>query len=755
MLGDIPSSPNGPMRFLLRQAAIFALMSFISIPISADIGDRSLVKAKALLSRLTVQAPAREYVAIARELGPIIDELRQATVTRDQLIKMHKLCNKMRDRVKLRVRQIEGDAGEQEAALESLYRSQVWDDLSFALAAFPYWRAWIDLEIARLNPDRNELTKDLLPARKGFRSASMQLFRPGLVYGGWLGLGYIEMEEGRQKRALAIFENLEQALSQEPDHPIREAVLLELRLLEARQGRVKSVRKSRVVDDNKAAILKAEAFALLQQHRKTGGRPMDAAERIKAVIEAGRIDDQMLSDMMHFRQELSGVNIGAYTDLAGAEFAMEHEHFYQAMQKYESFFNYVIAPPALNLTNYRYRWALAAYKAGINQPAVTILEKLVRAKHLDPQLDKAAAKLLYAVYAAREQSGGSKTNRKALRTAAQRFIRKNPDDPSADSARLMMAQTASNATTALKSLGQVKSPRKLKGDVERTAFHVIGREFSQKIRRRKDAAAVGLAKQGIQAWAKLPKVDKKDQFNLAVLIEMRSLVDKDPEKVLTSLDNIENTAKEKGNELSLNVRRALVWSRLKLFDRLRSSERAMAYVRRLSGEGIPSWQLEYLYPWISDRKDAAERYALISMMRPAVKDQPEMDRRFRAMMIETLLEQGEVQAGYKEALDFAKIHPTSGDAWKLLANASEASEQPFEADRAWTVITDKAVPTMTIWWEGMLSRVRIRNHSTRPEAACPLLAELDQHGEYLPSSFKDELTTVQSNARCEVEKASL
>ena len=84
------------------------------------------------------------------------------------------------------------------------------------------------------------------------------------------------------------------------------------------------------------------------------------------------------------------------------------------------------------------------------------------------------------------------------------------------------------------------------------------------------------------------------------------------------------------------------------------------------------------------------------MVRPAVKDQPEMDRRFRAMMVETLLAQNEVEKAYDEALEFAKIYPTSGDAWKMLANASEASEQPFEADRAWGVITDKAVPTMSI-----------------------------------------------------------
>lgn len=705
-------------------------------------------EAKALLARLTDEAAAAEYKTVANELGPVIDEMRQGDMARDPLIAVHALCNQMRARTENRIRLAEAETEEDEAALETLYRSQVWDDLSFSLAAFPYWRAWIDLEIARLNPDRQELTRDLLPARKGFRAASMQLFRPGLVFGGWLGLGYVEMQQGRQQVALAIFENLDQALAQEPDHPVRKAVQLELRLLEAHEGKVKTMRKGRMVDDTEAVLLKVEAFALLQGHRKTGGRPMDAAERLRAVIESGRIDNQMLSDMMHFRQELSSVDVGAYTDLAGAEFAMEYEHWYQAMQKYEAFFNYVIAPPGLDLTNYRYRWALAAYRAEIYGPAVDILEKLVRQKDLVPELDKASSKLLYAVYASREKAGGSKKNRKLLRTAAQRFIRKNPDDPSADSARLMMAQTAANASTALKTLNQVKAPRELKGDVERTAFFIIAREFTRKIRRRQDSAAAGIAKQGIAAWKTLPKPDKKDQRNLAVLIEMRALVDEEPEKVLESLNKIEQKATEEETKLSLNVRRALVWSRLKLFDRLGDAELALSYVRQLAATGIPSWQLEYLYPWISERENVSERYTLLRMVRPAVKDQPEMDRRFRAMMVETLLAQDEVARAYDEALEFAKLYPTSGDAWKMLATASEASEQPFEADRAWGVITDKAVPTMPIWWEGMLSRVRIRNDSTRPEAACSLLVELASHNQYLPSNFKDELTAVQNGARC-------
>jgi hypothetical protein len=48
------------------------------------------------------------------------------------------------------------------------------------------------------------------------------------------------------------------------------------------------------------------------------------------------------------------------------------------MQKYESFFANVVPPPNLDLTYYRYRYAVAAYGAKIYQPAVDILGKISR-----------------------------------------------------------------------------------------------------------------------------------------------------------------------------------------------------------------------------------------------------------------------------------------------------------------------------------------------------------------------------------------
>ncbi len=725
------------------------LLGIIGVrPLSVAASD-PLAETQKLLDQLKLQPEPKEFARVANDVGPFIDGVRQADPGVGKLKKLRGLLGEMRGQTEKRLASIENESQNSEAALERLYRSQDWDDLSFALAAFPYWRAWMDLEIAKTIEDEGLKTQALLPARKGFRAASMQLFRPGLVYGGWLGLGYVEMEEGHHARAKQIFESLENALATEEDSPIRQAVSLELRLLEARTGEVRPTKIGRKIDANEAKILRIEAFALLHESRKTGGRPTTAAERLRALIEAGYLDQSLLSDMMVYAQEIAGVNVGPWTDLAGGEFALQYDHFYNAMQKYEAFFRAVNPPPGLDLDHYRYRWALAAYKAEIYQPAVDILEKLQRKKDLSDELDKATAKLLYAVYAAREASGGSIANRKSLRVAAQRYVSKSPDDKDADAARLMIAQTSSNASTALQSLNAIKSSSKLSGDVERTAYQIIARDFSAKIARNQTKLAVGLAKKGIAAFQKLPKADKADTFNFAIVLQMRALADPNPEEVLKALDFI-----EKKDHSNLDIRKALIWSRLQLYNRLGDRTKVTDYVRSLAADGVPSWQMEFLYPWVADLEDIPWQLELARFLHPAVKNQPDMDRRLWVLIIKDLMETGENAAAYDEALAFSKAHPASGDAWQLLGQTAELTERPFEADRAWQVITDKAVPTMAIWWDGMLSRVRIRTQSTRPEEACPLIAEMTKSAEFVPGNLKPELERARAESRCVLETAS-
>ena len=338
----------------LGSPIILVLIACIACHLNAHANnyDQLLTEGNGYLITLKKAELAKDIFDLANGIGPLIDRVRAAELSSTELEGFRSLLDEMKAIVEKRVFDIEMQADDSEAELERLFRSQDWDDISFALAAFPYWRAWIDLEIARQVVDDRDIDNlkgtALLPAQNGFRAASMQLFRPGLVYGGWLGRGYVEIERGRYEHAHAIFKNLERALAAEEDSPILETVKFELRILDALTGNVAKDQRSDIFDNDEAKIQRAEAFGLLQASRKSGGRPIEAAERLRALIDSGRVDQALIDDMMVYSQELSGVSVGVYTDLAGAEFALNYDHYYNAMQKYEAFFAHVIVPPNVN-----------------------------------------------------------------------------------------------------------------------------------------------------------------------------------------------------------------------------------------------------------------------------------------------------------------------------------------------------------------------------------------------------------------------
>ena len=250
---------------LMPKSALHRLVFLISFLIcsATAIAADSLSQAQQLLASLTNSATTARFAQVAREFGPIIDNVRTGSSSMKRLHELRKITAEFRKRTSARLTAAEAEAGGSEGALEALYRSSAWDDLSFALAAFPYWGAWIDLEIAKKTKDAGERSPWIWKAKKGFRSTSVQIFRPSLVYGGWLGLGYIAAAEKKYDQALAIFESLQSALEAEPNNPLYEVVNLELRLLRAREGQVDSsgVATTGKVDDQEARLLRLEAYS--------------------------------------------------------------------------------------------------------------------------------------------------------------------------------------------------------------------------------------------------------------------------------------------------------------------------------------------------------------------------------------------------------------------------------------------------------------------------------------------------------------
>jgi hypothetical protein len=707
----------------------------------------AIVQAKQLLSSLSNEVPTSRYAEAGREYGLVVDGVRQAAATMGQLNEMRDITSQLRKRTTERLKAAEAEAGENEGALEGLYRSMAWDDLSFALAAFPYWGAWLDLEISKRTKSVDEKRQWIWEAKKGFRATSVQVFRPSLVYGGWLGLGYIAAAEGKNDRAISIFESLQNSLGDDQSHPLYDAVSLELRLLRAKTGEISGPTGTGPIDAQEAKLLRAEAFALFEQYRTTKSGAVDAAKRLKRIVDAGYVDDELISLILEYRVEIVSHDIGPYTALAAAEYAFENEHFFDSVRKYKEFFGRVEFRGSVNYDRIRYRQALASYKAKLNDDAALIAESILRNKELDAETKKAAVKLAYVARASRK-SKPTTASRRAMQRAAERFVTAYPNDADADGARLRVAQQTGDSSKAFYMLNSVKSSAKLKGRVEQTKFYILARDFSKAIRRTKNKPPVALARRGISAYKQLPNKQRENAENKTIAIQMRALADTDPAKVIEAIDAI-----EKGGKLSLAARQGMLWARMKCLERLGSDEVLLAFLRQLGNSGLEGWQLEQVYPAVKSNENVNIRLAAAEGLLPKLTTEPMMERRFKIMLVEAMLELEQYPEAYEQAKAFRDAYPKAGDAYRLVALAAAKTDRPIQADKAWRTITDRADPRRKIWWEGMLNRIDIRASSTRPKAACKVLLEIDSRIELMPSTFAPKIEALRTTLPCATKQA--
>lgn len=694
---------------LLFWAALAILMP------STRAADDPVSQGAAMLARLSATAPTSEFVVVAREFGRVVDRLRQEGAPDLMLLELRKQSEQMRERAEQRLRGAEAEAGDDEGALEQIYESSTWDDLSFALSAFPYWRAWIDLTLAERPTQKEQRDKRIWQAKRGFRAASMQLFQPSLVYGGWLGMGYIAKAEGQQARALQIFESLKKALAADPAHPVYKMADAEMSLMRGETPPAGTVAATRTGGaDAEVENLRAEAQMLLKQHRETEVGAREAAERYRKIIESGRMSMAVLGDMLAYQAELAREGLGDYTDLILAEFNFNNQQWFTAIQKYRSFFQAEPRAPGMNFDRFRYRYAVALLKSDINEDAAREAERLLR-QGVEPAVQQAATKLAYIARARNAEVNTNAASRAALSTAAKRFVAQSPADADADGARLLLAQQSGETGAALRYLDGMKSKGQFAGGVEKTRFYVIAKDFARAAQTGSGLEA--LARQALSAWEELPAEEKKPPQNQAFFFQLLAVTDPNPAGLLGRLE----VAEQKSATAGLSVKRAYYWSRLKIYERLNQPERLLADIQARGATPAESWQVEQIYPFYRKLADASLRVRMVEALEPQLDKQPEMERRFRLQKIEDLVGLGRGEDAYQQALALVKEFPRAGDAYRMLAVAARSTRRLIEADNAWRIITEKVPPKQDIWWEGMLSRIDIRAGSSRPESACELL----------------------------------
>ena len=146
-MSQSPAPARSHRRMRWHAVCWWLCCALLSLPAFAASED-PLMRAHALLAALDATVPTETFAQTARDYGAIVDEVRQAGASDASLIALRKVAAEMRKRAQGRLQSAEAAAGDDEGALESLYRSQVWEHLSFAMSAFPFWGSWLDLTLA-------------------------------------------------------------------------------------------------------------------------------------------------------------------------------------------------------------------------------------------------------------------------------------------------------------------------------------------------------------------------------------------------------------------------------------------------------------------------------------------------------------------------------------------------------------------------------------------------------------------------------
>ncbi|MEM7542616.1 MAG: hypothetical protein AAF384_13690 [Pseudomonadota bacterium] len=705
-------------------------------------------KSRRLLDGLNADALSTRYSDTGRDLGKLVDIVRQGDPNVAQLEAMQQIIDQLRERTQTHLERLEARAGRDEAALETLYRSVEWDEMSFALAAFPYWRAWIDLEMSRRVDDQKAKDNWLWTAKRGFRGTAMQVFRPSLVYGGWLGLGYIASAERDPERAIQIFESLAGELGNDSNHPLHEIVTLELRILRAKAGQVTGPIVQREFDEIEAKLLFAEAVALFEYATEYQLDAIDAVNRVNRLVENDYIDDSLLSLVSKYHEKVARYEIGVLTTFVRAEQLYEQGHDEPAAKQYEKFFPIVEHREDLNLTQYYFKYSISALNSNAFHRAAIIAERLLKQGDLSPTMKRASTKIAYVARASKIETHTPAT-RSALIKAAERLLREYPDDKDADGARLTIARTTTNSKKAHAMMNAVESPRKLKGSLEQTRFFVIAQDFSRGISSTGNAPAVSLAKKGIEAFEDLPKEKREIFENRAIMVQMRAVADPEITEVMLAIDEIEGVG-----GLSPSLAQGMLWARLHCLARVSGKTAFIDYLGELAKKELRLWQIELIYPKILALKDPEKRITAAQALRPGATAHVRMAQRLEILVIEALLELERFNNAYQQARAFREAYPQVGDAYRLFAVAAAKADRPIEADRAWQAITERSNPTREIWWEGMLQRVQIRATSTRPESSCKVFSEIERRSEFMPEDFKPQVEALRGTLPCATEQPS-
>lgn len=652
---------------------------------------------------------AKDFVLIADSYGNLVSRTRDLGGSKADFEILARQADLLRDRAREKIRALENATGEDEGQLETLYRSDIWHDMNYALSAFGYWAAWASLGIAHTSGGERDQARWLSKANSGFQASSVRILYPGIVYGSWLGMGYVARARGDEALAEQRFRRLAQALVSDPQNPVREIAEAELTVLAVRRGEIlpTTALQDSPLTPTLANVYLEEAFALLQQHRDTGTGAIAAAARLKKLIAEGYLNNSIVSRILFYRDEIAGQDLGVFSLYIDTEFAYAYQQYDTAVLKYRDFVRKGGLKMLISLRTLQYHYAVALLKIRQYHDALAEAEKLRQQTDLPAPVSAALPKLAFLIAQALYEQKASNQNRVNLLNAADYFLTRSGDDPDVSAAHLVLGELSFRPEQAKYHMNLARRDAKLKGSV---ALAQLKREiaaFNKAIAGDQTLEQRRQAEQIMTHLNELPRSTRSKLWARAVSLQMRTVLAQNLEGVLKEIDSIYAAAgRDKEIQLDAGVKQVLLWSKLRALDSSGRPQPLLLFVETQVQTGMDAAAQQEVYRFLLEkerRKEFAQLAPLIQVFYPALAGQTQDQRQLRLMQIRVAVALGQPDEAFNMAKTMVKEFPNSGDAWVAYAETAEANDDVFTAERAWAKITG-AQPDGAPRWRTAINR---------------------------------------------------
>ena len=695
-------------------AALLAQSSQVSSPAQSK---KVLDKIHQYLEKDLASLDTRSFVSAADAYGNLMAGSQEQGASKADFEFLLKRGEGFFQRCRAKVRDLEQATGDREAALEKLYRSDLWHDINYALSAFNYWQAWGKLGLAHTYQGQREQVKWLNQAEHGFQSSSVRILYPGIVYGSWLGMAYVAQARGDDGLAEQRFRRLVLALAGDEGNPARLRAETELTLLAIRKGELPSLppMSDEPLTPTTARVYQEQAFMLLQRHRDIQSGAVEAAARLKRVIELGYLNDALLSRILSYRDEIAGRDIGLLTLYVDSEYAYAWQQYDTAVLKYQAFRQEGGLDLAVNVRVLQYHYAVALLKIKMARDALKEVESLQHKTDLPQPVAQALPKLKFLIAQALYQRRDNSANRKRALADAEYFLRTSPKDADVGSAHLLIAQLSEDPKKAARHLKVAGQDKKLKGSIALTQIQRAVNTFNRAVVKGELEAQRDEAEKVLAALAGLSRAKRKKPWFKAVSLQMRAVLGsdkgKDLDKVLAAIDKMYRAAEKQPNDqkyvLNQRVRRVLFWAQLRALDNHQQVSLLPAFIAALVEKPANAMAQKEVYQFLlakEQQRNYAQIIALGELFYPALLGQPQDQRQLRLLQIRAANALGQTQRAYAFAQQLIADFPDSGNAWVAYAESAEQLQRWFEAERAWAKITRGQVAGSARWRDAMQRR---------------------------------------------------